>query len=230
MAQTCLANSGDCAPGSAATLKGGVRLICCLHEGSRRLCPASECSLGPRARHRPFNVKQRSPPLLKAQPLPAEEPLPPTQLQPLPYDRSMLDSLEQGLGRRAVLRTDQLERGIAASGDVTLLRAKLTRGEPVTMVAIGASNTVRGGCHSWQQPGSKCTDARYTNRSSGGSTANGWLLQAFDAMNRTWPHAGHKLLNHALMATGPQSFVRCLDTFVPTSADIVIIAFNEMCW
>uniref|UniRef100_A0A7S0ILG8 Uncharacterized protein n=1 Tax=Calcidiscus leptoporus TaxID=127549 RepID=A0A7S0ILG8_9EUKA len=100
-------------------------------------------------------------------------------------------------------------------------------GEPITFVALGASNTVRGGCQQWQSP-SKCSTPKYCDLTEDGNP-HGWLLQAFTAINRTWPHPQHRLVNHAMMATGPEAFVRCLNKYVPVEADAVLLSFADMC-
>ena len=78
-------------------------------------------------------------------------------------------------------------------GGAQRLRRKLRLGQPVLIAAIGASNTVRGGCEARQ--GGKCAGSRYTNHSAG---RVGWLLEAFIALNlnpnpnpltRSFPHA-----------------------------------------
>ena len=122
------------------------------------------------------------------------------------------------------------DRGTGMLGDVDRLRHKLNNHEPVTMVALGASNTVRGGCQQWQQKHarSKCAQPKYTNRSADG-TPRGWLLQAFEAMERHWPHPQHKLVNNGLMATGPAGFDGCLNRFVPLEADVVLLSFADVC-
>ena len=59
-------------------------------------------------------------------------------------------------------------------------------------------------------------------------TAKGWLLQAFEAMSVTWPHAKHRLVNRALMATGPSGFDGCLNRFVPLEADVALLGFADV--
>ena len=165
--------------------------------------------------------------MLASPPSPSPSPPPPPSPPPLPPQR--LPNMRHALNRSLVLRSDQRERGVAAVGDTSRLRVALRSGHPITFAALGASNTVRGGCHAWQGS-AKCTNPAYSGRSEDGRTARGWLLQAFDALNATWPHQNHRLVNHAMMATGPKAVVPCLDTYVPEDADVVLIAFAEMCW
>ena len=116
------------------------------------------------------------------------------------------------------LRPDQLERGVTSVGDAQRLRRRLIRREPLTLVAIGASTVVRGGCHRWQR--SKCSADRY---------ATGWLMRAFDMINESWPNPHHKLINHAHMAVGPSYFAQCTNLYVPHDADLVLLGFADMC-
>ena len=139
---------------------------------------------------------------------PAPSPLPPFRV--LPFDRAFR--------RRAVLTASHVERGVVSIGAATRFRRRLRLRLPITIAALGASNTVRGGCEAWQ--GGKCTDERYRS---------GWLLQAFLAFNRSWPHPAHRIVNRAMMATGPYAFVNCLSSHVPLEADVVIVAFADMC-
>ena len=110
-------------------------------------------------------------------------------------------------------------------GNVERLRRKLAAREPVTLAAIGASNVVRGGCEPWQN--SKCAHPKYTNFSEDG-TRRGWLIQAFEAMTRAWPHARHKLVDRGLMATGPAGFEGCLNRFIPLDADVALLGFADV--
>ena len=52
--------------------------------------------------------------------------------------------------------------------------------------------------------------------------------QAFLALNRSFPHAGNRLINRAQMATGPEAFSRCLNAYLPVEADAVVISFADM--
>lgn len=118
-------------------------------------------------------------------------------------------------------------------GNVERLRRKLVDGDAVTIAAIGSSNVVRGGCPAlprpWRMGDPKCAYPKYTNRSTDDGTPKGWLLQAFEAMQHTWPNAGHQLVNRALMASGPSAFHGCLNRFIPHDADVAILGFADVC-
>jgi len=68
---------------------------------------------------------------------------------------------------------------------------------------------------------SKCSQSRYACRDPKDGTLSGWLVQLFEAINTTWPHPGHRLVNSGMMATGPDAYVHCLNTYVPEKADLV---------
>ena len=100
-------------------------------------------------------------------------------------------------GRSPMLDAASLRRSSSVLGNVERLRRKLSKSEPVNIAAIGSSNVVRGGCEAWRKL--KCSHPKYTDRAADG-TSKGWLLQAFEAFNATWPHPEHRLTNRALHA------------------------------
>ena len=128
--------------------------------------------------------------------------------------------------RTPTARPDLLMRANAIHGDNARLHRKLIAGLPVTIAAIGTSNVVRGGCSDWQHLG-RC----YRKSSSLSDTGlpRPWLLQAFTAMNRTWPHPGHRLINHGIYASGPEGPSTCLNQFVPDDVDAVVIGYGDRC-
>jgi hypothetical protein len=159
---------------------------------------------------------------------------------------------QQAFGRSPLLDAASLRSGTPVMGNVERLRRALTANRPVKLAAIGASNTVRGGCQGWQR--AKCAHPKYTVRLyiepgsthplrcsdgpaltfgrqniSDDGTRRGWLLQAFDGLSRVWPHAQHRLVNSALMATGPTGFEGCLNTFISLDADVALLGFADIC-
>ena len=139
----------------------------------------------------------------------------------------------KAFGRLPLLDAASLHASSPIIGNVERLRRKLANGEPITMAAIGSSNVVRGGCPAldrpWRMGDPKCAYPKYTNRSADDGTSKGWLLQAYEAMQRTWPHPNHRLVNRALMATGPAGFEGCLNRFIPHDADIALLGFADVC-
>ena len=125
----------------------------------------------------------------------------------------------------SLLERRHFDASMTVRGDATRLRDALVGRKGIVLTAIGASNTVRGGCLPSQgtYPEIQCRDPRYTTNSTG------WLLQVFNFMNRTWPNANNKLINNARFATGPSFFASLVDRSVPMSTTLLIIAFGEMC-
>ena len=162
----------------------------------------------------PFSVI----PTLSPPPPPPPPPPPLPRMAPLPRTAA-------AFGRSVLLSPDQLERSLHL-GEMSRLQRKLRTGQPITLAAIGASNTVRGGCEQWQ--GGKCATAQYTGRDADGSP-HGWLVQTLGALNRTWPHQQNRLINHGLIATGPEAFAACPRTYLSKEVDAVVIAFADMC-
>lgn len=118
----------------------------------------------------------------------------------------------------ASLQQRHFEAFTAVRGDVRRLRSALHAQHGLSIAAIGSSNVVRGGCHSWQR--AKCADPRWSL---------GWLRRTFGLINQSWPHPRNRLVNNARMATGPQYFVPCLSRAIPPETDLAIIGFGELC-
>ena len=78
------------------------------------------------------------------------------------------------------------------------------------------------------EPGSSCCKPEYTERSADG-LPRGWLLRAFELINRSWPHPASRVVNRGKMATPPSGYTECLNRYVPLDADVVLIGFAELC-
>jgi len=138
--------------------------------------------------------------------------------------------LSFAFNRRSEPRPEQAERGIPLVGDGRRLRLKLRSGLPISIAAVGASNFARGGCL-WQLQGNRtrCSQQDVAGADEETGLAKGWLLQAFQAIQRTWPHPAHRLHNSGIGARHADSFTHCFNRFVPDDADALIIGFSEMC-
>ena len=51
----------------------------------------------------------------------------------------------------------------------------------------------------------------------------GWLLSFFERINRSWPHAGHRLVNCGEAASRIDYFATCLGSRIDTRADLVVV-------
>lgn len=131
--------------------------------------------------------------------------------------------------RTLYLSPSALANSLPIIGDTGAFGRRLAERQPVTITVIGSSNMVRGGCHLWQN--TKCSlDTRYAARSDDDNTHRGWLLQAFEAMNRSWPHPNHRLVNKAKMAAGPGQFTGCTHVHVPYDTNLLIMGFADVCF
>ena len=99
-------------------------------------------------------------------------------------------------------------------------------GEPVTVAGIGSSVTVDfgGAVGKWQRevPGCMRGGAGACGRREGCVRA-GWLLSFFERINRSWPHAGHRLVNCGEAASRIDYFATCLGSRIDTRADLVVV-------
>lgn len=101
---------------------------------------------------------------------------------------------------------------------VAPMLSRLTRNLPLTIVAIGSSITARhGGCTHALIGGAPCAE--------GAPRTSGWLRHWFDnAINSSWPHTNHRLLNAGIAASAPSAFTECL-TWLPDRVDLFVIEF-----
>ena len=130
--------------------------------------------------------------------------------------------------REATL-VQQTRRSITNLGDLQRFGrflAKLRAGEPVTVAGIGSSVTVDfgGAVGKWQRevPGCMRGGAGACGRREGCVRA-GWLLSFFEHINRSWPHAGHRLVNCGEAASRIDYFATCLGSRIDTRADLVVV-------
>jgi len=156
---------------------------------------------------------------------PPPPPRPPPPLPPLPLG---LISPAEAFNRSLFLNDHERDLGLTLIGAADRLRRKLRAGLPITLMTLGASNTVRGGCHKWQGD-TRCAADQYTQPHPETGRPRAWIVQAFDAINRTWPHPQHRLINRGVMATHAKLFADCQNTYIPVESDLVMLSFNDMC-
>ena len=95
-------------------------------------------------------------------------------------------------------------RSVVELGSAVGLRPffdQLHRGDSVSIGLLGASVGQSGGC--LNQPYKRCMLYRGVHPSLDGyePTRSGFLLQLFDAINRSWPHPQHAVFNAATDGT-----------------------------
>ena len=61
----------------------------------------------------------------------------------------------------------------------------------------------------------------------GGRPVRGFLLQALDWLNATWPHPQHRVHNGAADATKAGSLERCMLGAIPSDVDLVLLEFTS---
>lgn len=117
-----------------------------------------------------------------------------------------------------------LGRSVVELGSAAGLRPffdRLHRGEAVSIGLLGASVGQSGGCLS--QPYKRCMLYRGVQSSLDGyePTRAGYLLQFFDAINRSWPHPQHAVFN---AATDGNSRLICVGSLLAAVKPLIIRA------
>ena len=97
---------------------------------------------------------------------------------------------------------------------------RLLTEQPITVTAVGQSNTVRGGgCF-----GRGCI------HSTTMADVVGWGHTFMRLINLTWPHPGHALYNRAYGASSPKAIATCLSSHMAAGTDILLVDFDTMHW
>ena len=121
------------------------------------------------------------------------------------------------------------DRGVH-SGDAALyapLLAKLQRGEPVTLLALGSSVVgAHAGCTAPWPLLKHCPCPRCCGSRCGRWGGDGWALRVLSQLNATWPHRDHKLYN--LGEPGGDlmpSLLACPASYLTFQPDLVLLDF-----
>ena len=140
--------------------------------------------------------------------------------------------------RAYTLEQRQLSASLMHVGDAQLslpLFERLERHQPVKIAILGASVAMSAGCDRNLQPHARCADfdgsvgaKRWAfNQRLGGRPVRGFLLQALDWLNATWPHPQHRVHNGAADATKAGSLERCMLGAIPSDVDLVLLEFTS---
>ena len=89
------------------------------------------------------------------------------------------------------------------------------------MGVFGASVAQHAGC--LDQAQKRCMG--YSGR---GGRRKGWAVQFLEHINRSWPHAQHRINNSALDATPAGGAAGCLLSYFPRRAHLAIVEFGSM--
>lgn len=98
----------------------------------------------------------------------------------------------------------------------------LEAGEPIVLGILGASVAQNGGC--LDQPRKRCM--HFSGRR--GSIGKGWAVRLLEHINRSWPHADHRINNSALDAMGIGALGDCLLGHLPPRLHLMIFEFGSM--
>jgi hypothetical protein len=129
-------------------------------------------------------------------------------------------------------RLDEQQRrdGVRFQGEASTLFRRLSRGEPITVLAIGASVAVQAGC--FDEVGAECM--KYNGRAQldlgwgQTGTLTGFLVRWMLWVNTTWPHPAHRLINKASSGTALQTILPCLFGTLPARIDLVVIEVGSL--
>ena len=129
-------------------------------------------------------------------------------------------------------RLDEQQRrdGIRFQGQASTVLRRLSRGEPITVLAIGASVAVQAGC--FDEVGAECMKYNGRARLDLGwgqtGTLTGFLVRWMHWVNTTWPHPAHQLINKASSGTALQTILPCLFGTLPARIDLVVIEVGSL--
>lgn len=104
---------------------------------------------------------------------------------------------------------------------------KLERGEPVTVVILGASVAENSGCFDQADKRCMANNGRQPVTLVWGEPRKrpfkGFMVRWFEWMNATWPHAEHRLYNAGRDASSLSTIMPCLFSNVPPQIDLFLI-------
>lgn len=122
--------------------------------------------------------------------------------------------------------------GTYIGGDVAKFVDRLLAGLPITATIIGASVAQNAGCLA--QPGRRCMNYRGVDNVTlvhGHPRIRpfqGFLVRWLHWLNRTWPHAGHQIVNNGRDAQPIWTLLPCLYAYVPPKVDLIFLEVGSM--
>ena len=114
------------------------------------------------------------------------------------------------------------------------LWSRLHQQKPIRIGVIGASVAMSGGCQREHQPHVRCADYdgfsaekrwAYGGRSKG--RVRGFVMQALDWINATWPHREHQVYNGASDGNPAAVLEKCMLSALPVDVDLVLLEFGS---
>ena len=157
------------------------------------------------------------------------------------------------VGRPFLLSDAQLSRSLqheASPSTVASLWAKLDAGMPLRIGVLGSSVAMSGGCQLEYQAHLRCAqfDGLHVHKRfargygvvddemkgllhNADRPVRGFVLQVLDAINSTWPHRGHRVINAAMDAWTAKSIEPCLlSNEQITSSDLLLLELGSQGW
>jgi hypothetical protein len=157
------------------------------------------------------------------------------------------------VGRSFLLDDAQLVRSLqhdASEESMARVWAKLDAGKPLRIGVLGSSVAMSGGCQAAYQPHLRCAQfdgLQVKKRFARGygvvddemkgllhnsdRPVRGFVLQALDALNSTWPHAGHRVINAAVDAWTAKAIEPCLlSNEQITTSDLLLLELGSQSW
>jgi hypothetical protein len=157
------------------------------------------------------------------------------------------------VGRPFFLSDAQLRQSLQAdNSDVAMARVwrRLHAGEPLRIGVLGSSVAMSGGCQVEHQPQLRCAQfdgVQVRKRFARGygviddemrgllhnadRPVRGFVLQMLDAINATWPHRDHRIVNAAVDAWTAKAIEPCLLSDEELiSSDLLLLELGSQSW
>ena len=157
------------------------------------------------------------------------------------------------VGRPFLLANAQLTASLQHDGSEAAMArvwSKLDAGEPLRIGVLGSSVAMSGGCQAEYQPHLRCAQfdgLQVHKRFARGygvvdeemkgllhnadRPVRGFVLQALDAINASWPHRNHRVVNAAVDAWTAKAIEPCLlSNELITTADLLLLELGSQGW
>ena len=157
------------------------------------------------------------------------------------------------VGRPFLLSDAQLRRSLAVDASeraMARVLSKLESGAPIRIGVLGSSVAMSGGCQAEYQPHLRCAQfdgLQVKKRFARGygvvddemkgllhnsdRPVRGFILQLLDAINATWPHREHRVINSAVDAWTAKAIEPCLlSNEALLNSDLLLLELGSQSW
>ena len=157
------------------------------------------------------------------------------------------------VGRPFLLSDAQLRRSVAVDASeraMARVLSKLESGAPIRIGVLGSSVAMSGGCQAEYQPHLRCAQfdgLQVKKRFARGygvvddemkgllhnsdRPVRGFILQLLDAINATWPHREHRVINSAVDAWTAKAIEPCLlSNEALLNSDLLLLELGSQSW